>query len=417
VKRTCLSLCIFLLCTWFLTNMARRALADDWPAWRGASRDAICRETGLLHEWPPQGPPLAWKTTGLGEGFSTVAVVGNVIYTEGHKDGKQWVMALDADKQGKLIWQADFGPVRYEGAGHPGARSTPTIDGNRLYVTGIAGELVCMDIKDGRIIWQKDFVRDFGGKIPQWGYAESVLVDGPWVICTPGGEKNTIVALDKTNGNKVWGAAVGDPAAYSSVIKAAIYGVEQYINLTANGVISVRAKDGKFLWRFEPPGRKVANIATCIASGNSVFTAIGYNIGGGRIEIKRSGDQFEAKEIFFTKKMQNHHGGVVLWDGMIYGCSNPKDLTCLDFKTGEIKWSDKSSGKCSVLYADGMLYCRDENGPISLVQATPEGFKLKGRFNQPDRSKLNSWPHPVIANGMLYIRDQDVLLCYDVQEK
>ena len=376
---------------------------------RDRNRDGICRETGLLKEWPEGGPPLAWKTTGLGEGFSTVAVVGNVLYTQGHKDGKQWVMALDVSKEGKLIWQSDFGPVSYDGNGHPGSRSTPTIDGNRLYTTGIAGEVVCMDIKDGRIIWQKDMVKDFGGVTPKWGYAESVLVDGPWVVCTPGGEKNTIVALDKTNGNQVWGAAVGDPAGYASVIKATIDSVKQYINLTAKGVIAVRAKDGKFLWRYDAPASKVSNISTCIASGNSVFAASGYNMGGGRADMKRTGDEFEAKEVFFTKKMQNHHGGLILHDGMIYGCNNPKDLTCLDFNTGDIKWSDKSSGKCSLLYADGMLYCRDENGPISLVEATPEGFKLKGRFDQPDRSKLNSWPHLVIANGMLYVRDQDVL--------
>lgn len=408
---------VILLCAGLVSSVVRPAAADDWPGFRGSQRDGICRETDLLKEWPEGGPPLAWKTTGLGEGFSTVAVVGNVLYTQGHKDGKQYVMALDVSNKGKLIWQSDFGPVHYEGAGHPGSRSAPTIDGDRLFTTGIAGEVVCMDVKDGRIIWQKDFVKDFEGAIPKWGYSESVLVDGPWVIGTPGGEKNTVVALDKTNGNQVWGAAVGDPAGYASVIKATIDGVKQYINLTAKGVIAVRAHDGKFLWRYDAPANKVSNISTCIASGNSVFAASGYNNGGGRADIKRSGDEFEVKEVFFTKKMQNHHGGMILHDGMIYGCSNPKDLTCLDFNTGDIKWTDNSSGKGSILYADGMIYCRDENGPISLVEATPDGFKLKGRFDQPDRSKLNSWPYLVIVNGKLYVRDQDVLLCYDVREK
>ncbi len=395
----------------------RPVAADDWPGWRGAQRDGICREKGLLKEWPQEGPPLAWKTSGLGEGFSTVAVVGKVIYTQGHKDGKQCVMALDAGNKGKLIWESRFAPVSFDGNKHPGSRATPSIEGDWLYTTGISGELACLDIKDGRIIWQKDFVQDFGGIRPMWGFAESVLVDGPWVICTPGGEKNTIVALDKTNGNQVWGAAVGDPAGYASVIKATIDGVKQYINLTGKGVIAVRAEDGKFLWRYDAPASKVSNISTCIVSGKSVFGASGYNIGGGRADIKRNGDEFEAKEIFLSKQMQNHHGGMVLVDGMIYGCSNPKDLTCLDFNTGEIKWFEKSSGKCSILYAEGMLYCRDENGPISLVEATPKGFKLKGRFDQPDRSDLNSWPHLVISDGMLYVRDQDVLLCYNVREK
>jgi outer membrane protein assembly factor BamB len=406
-----------LLCAGLLLIVVRPAAAEDWPGFLGSQRDGICRETGLLKEWPESGPPLAWKTTGLGEGFSTVAIVGNVLYTQGHKDGKQWVMALDVSRQGKLIWEADYGPVRNAGAGHPGSRSAPTIDGDRLYTTGIAGEVVCMDLKDGRVIWQKDYVKDFGGEAPRWGFAESVLVDGPRVIGTPGGEKNTIVALDKTNGNQVWGAAVGDAAGYSSVIKATIDGVEQYINLTAKGVISVRAKDGKLLWRYDAPASKMANCSTCVISGNSVFAASGYNNGGGRADITRNGEEFEAKEVFFSKKMQNHHGGVILHDGMIYGCNNPKDLTCLDFKNGDVKWSDKTAGKCSLLYADGMLYCRDENGPISLVEATPNGFKSKGRFDQPDRSKVNSWPYLVIVNGMMYVRDQDVLLCYDLRVK
>ena len=234
-----------LLCAGLVSITARSAWAEDWPAFRGPQRDGMCRETGLLQQWPEGGPTLAWKTTGLGEGFSTVTIVGNVLYTQGHKDGKQWVMALDVNNKGKLIWQADFGPVRHEGAGKPGSRSVPSIDGDRLYTTGIAGEVVCMDIKDGKIIWQKDFVKDFGGKAPMWGFTESVLVDGPWVVCTPGGEKNTIVALDKTNGEKVWGAAVGDPAGYASVIKATLDGVKQYVNLTNKGVIAVRAEDGK----------------------------------------------------------------------------------------------------------------------------------------------------------------------------
>jgi len=405
-----------LLCLAFVSIAIRPAAADDWPAWRGPHRDAICRETGLLQQWPEDGPPLAWKITGLGEGFSTVSIVGNVLYTQGHKDGKQYVMALDANNNGKLIWESDFAPVSFDGKGFPGSRSTPTIDGDRLYTTGISGEVVCMDIKDGRIIWQKDYVKDFGGIMPMWGFAESALVDGPWVIGTPGGEKNTIVALDKTNGNQIWGAVVGDPAAYSSVIKGTIDNVDQYINLTAKGVISVRAKDGTLLWRYNSPASKVANIATCIVSGNSVFAASFYGTGGGRVDLTRTGDEFETKEVFLTKKMQNHHGGVILWDGMLYGCDQDT-LTCLDFANGDVKWTDKSTGKCSLLYADGMLYCRDEKGPISLVEATPDGFKLKGRFNQPDRSDKAAWPHMVIANGMLYVRDQDVLLYYDVREK
>jgi hypothetical protein len=164
-------------------------------------------------------------------------------------------------------------------------------------------------------------------------------------------------------------------------------------------------------------GQRGANISTVIVSGDSVFAARAYKHGGGRADITRSGETFEAKEAFFTKNMQNHHGGVVLVDGMLFGSSDPSLLTCLDYKTGDVKWADKGSGKCSVLCADGMLYCRDEKGPLTLVEATPEGYRQKGRFDQPDRSDKNAWPHLVIAHGMMYVRDQDVLLCYDVREK
>jgi outer membrane protein assembly factor BamB len=396
--------------------------SEDWPAWRGPNRDGLCREKGLLKEWPKSGPPLAWKTTGIGEGFSGPAVVGNMLYITGHKDGKQWVFALDIGKQGKQVWAADFGPVRHQGSGFPGTRATPTIDGDRLYVAGIAGELACMNIKDGKIIWQKDFVKDFGGAAPNWGFAESPLIDGELLICTPGGKENTMVALKKSDGSVAWRAALGDAADYSSVVKAKIGGVEQYGNVTHKGIIGVDSQTGKLLWRYGgmavPEGiRRGSNIATCIVSGDSVFAARAYNHGGGRANIVRNGDKLEAQEAFFTEKLQNHHGGVVLVEGMLYGSSNPNLLTCMDYKTGEVKWADRGSGKCSVLFADGMLYCRDEKGPLSLVVATPEGYQQKGRFEQPDRSRKNAWPHLVIADGKMYVRDQDLLLCYDVREK
>lgn len=390
--------------------------AEDWPAFRGPTGDGICRESGLLKQWPKDGPKLLWKSTGLGEGYSSVSVVGNTLYTLGNKDNKQFAIAIDLSKEGKVLWQKDFGPDAK--VGFPGSRATPTIDGNYLYTTGLNGEVVCMDRNNGNIIWKKSFIKDFGGKRPNWGFAESVLVDGSMVICTPGGEKNTMVALDKASGKTIWSSAIGDSASYSSPIKAKICDVDQYINLTAQGIISVQAKDGKFLWRYDAPAAKdKPNCSSCIASGNAVFGASAYNNGGGRADITRSGDEFEAKQAYFIKKMQNHHGGMILYNGMVYGANNPKDLMCLDFATGDIKWSDKTVGKGSLLLAEGLLYCRDEKGPISLVEATPDGFKLKGKFEQPDRSDKNSWAYLVIANGKLYVRDQDILLCYDVKEK
>lgn len=401
-------------CAWWVLGFVNPSVADDWPSWRGPNRDGICAETGLLKEWPSEGPPLAWKTTGLGEGYSGPAIVGNVLYTMGNADGKEWVLALDCTKQGKKVWATPIGLVRSEGGGYPGPRSTPTIDGDRLYTLGAAGDLVCLDAASGRRIWQHDLVRDFGGQAPQWAYAESVLVDGPWVLCTPGGQRATIVALDKARGQLVWSSPVGDPAGYSSIIKASIGKVKQYVQLTHRGVVGVNAKDGAPLWRYDKPANGTANVTTPIWFGQTVFAASAYNTGGGLVWIKKAGRGFQAQEMYFTKKMKNHHGGLILLDGHLYGADEGA-LTCLDYKTGDVKWANGAPGKCSLLYADGMLYARNENGPMSLVEATPEACRVKGRFEQPDRSGKNSWPHPVIANGMLYLRDQDVLLCYDVR--
>jgi outer membrane protein assembly factor BamB len=389
--------------------------AEDWPGFRGPNRDGICQEKGLLAEWPKGGPKLLWTARGLGVGNSTPSVVGNVLYVMGEKNDKEWVMALDVSKQGKVVWESAIGPVRNDGNGFPGPRSTPTIDGNRLYTMGLAGDIVCMNTKTGKILWHRDLVKDYGGTVPSWGYAESVLVDGPWVVCTPGGAKNTIAALNKNNGRLVWGSPVGERAEYASVIKVMVGRQKQYVNLMKKGVVAVAAKDGRFLWRYDAPASRTANCSTCVTSGDTVFASCGYGMGGGLVRIEPEGKGFSAKQVYFTKRMQNHHGGMVLVDGFLYGCSDPSILTCIEYKTGKVKWQDRSSGKCSVLWVDGMLYCRSESGPISLVEATPKGFKLKGRFDQPERSDRNSWPYLVISNGVMYVHDQDVLLAYDVR--
>ncbi len=387
----------------------------DWPAWRGPERNGISRETGLLREWPEGGPRLLWTASGLGEGFSTPSVAGGVIYVMGNRDGQELVLALDAAAEGKELWATPLGDVRHTGSGYPGPRSTPTVDGERLYVLGLNGDLACLSTRSGRIIWKRDLKAEFGGVTPNWGYSESVLVDGPWVLCTPGGKQATIAALNKTNGKTVWEAKIGDEAGYSSILAAQIRGVKQYLQLTDAGLVGVDAQHGKLLWRYDAMANQTANIATPLCVGDRVFAATGYGAGGGLAEVKRDGDAFEASQVYFTKQMKNHHGGMVVVDGYLYGCNDPGLLTCLDFATGEMKWSDRGPGKCSLVYADGMLYARGETGTVSLVEATPTGYRLHGRFEQPGRSDAPSWPHPVIADGKLYLRDQDKLLCYDVR--
>lgn len=388
-----------------------------WPSWRGPNRTGCSSETGLLHQWPEGGPTLLWKAEGLGEGFSTPSVTDRAIFTMGNIDKTEWVIALDPRNQGKRLWQTATGPVRHGGGGYRGPRSTPSVDGNRVYALGLNGDLVCLDARDGTIIWQRNLVSDMDGTLPNWGYSESVLIDGPWVLCTPGGENATIVALDKTNGEVVWRSSVGDAAAYSSIIRAKLAGQTQYVQFTARGVIGVSAKDGTFLWRYDAPANGTANCSTPVSAGDSIFAASGYGTGGGRVRIESSGEGMNAVEVFFTKKMKNHHGGILIVDGYLYGSSDPGLLSCLDFETGDVLWRDRSCGKGSLLYADGMLYVRSEKGTVSLVEATPEEFRLHGRFEQPSRSEQPSWPHPVIADGRLYLRDQDVLLCYDVRQQ
>jgi outer membrane protein assembly factor BamB len=394
---------------------APAADSNDWPAWRGPRRDGRSDETGLLASWPEGGPKLLWTTEGVGEGYSTPSIAGDFVYLMGNKEGYECVVAVDRTKQGTDGWVRQIGPVRAEGGGYRGPRSTPTVDGNRLYALGLAGDLVCLDTKTGKVFWRHDLIGEFGGQVGGWGYAESPLVDDKWVICTPGGEQATILALLKTSGKPVWRSAIGDTADYSSIIAIQVSGTKQYVQLTKQGVVGVNAKNGDLLWRYDKPANGTANCATPVFANDSVFAASSYGAGGGLVQLKKNRKTWDANELYFTKEMQNHHGGMVLLDGYLYGCDESV-LRCLDFKTGKSQWQDRSCGKCSLVYADGMFYCRGEDGVVSLVTATPTQFELKGRFEQPERSDKYAWPHPVIAGGCLYLRDQDKLFCYDVRK-
>jgi len=394
------------------------ALAADWPCWRGPYRDGICREIGLLKEWPEEGPRLLWKCRELGDGFSGPAIVGNMLYTMGQRNGAEWVIAVDCAHGGQVIWATPIGPIRHSGGGQPGPRSTPAVYRGKVYALGMNGDLVCLDAMSGAGDWRCNLVFEFGGRVPKYGYSESVLIDGRWVVCTPGGPQCSMLALWRLNGEKVWACPAGDGAAYSSIIKVSIGGVHQYVQFTDTGVIGVQVRGGKLLWRYEKPSNETANCPTPLWNlHQTIFAASGYGVGGGMVWPKLTPQgEFKPEEVYFTDKMQNHHGGMIAWDWHVYGCSNPSDLTCMDWKTGEVKWTDRSSGKCSLLFADGMLIARSEKGLVSLVEATPEGFRLKGRFTQPERTRRSTWTHPVISGGRLFLRDQHLLLCYDLRE-
>jgi outer membrane protein assembly factor BamB len=402
-------------------------VGDDWPGWRGANRDAVSPERGLLQEWGAAGPPLAWKAQGLGAGFSSVAVVGERIYTMGDKDGAQHVFALKREGGG-VLWTARLGSAFGEERGGP--RGVPVVDGDRLYALGSEGDLVCLDAASGRAIWSKSLPRDYRGQMmSRWHWSESPLVDGDRLVFTPGARDATLVAVDKMTGRDVWrarvpdlGPAGKDGAGYSSVVISNAAGVKQYVQLLGRGLVGIRASDGSFLWGYNRVANGVANISTPIVRGNWVFASTGYQTGSALLELQPSGDGVAARELYFldSKTLQNHHGGLVLVGNHLYaGHGHNKGFPiCVDFITGKVAWGgdirNAGSGSAAVMYADGRLYFRYENGVVILVEATPDGYREKGSFTIPN-VRDPSWAHLAIAGGRLYVREQDALYCYDIR--
>jgi outer membrane protein assembly factor BamB len=401
-----------------LTGAALAAPAD-WPQFRGPARDDISPDTGLLRQLPAGGPPLVWKATGLGAGYSTVSIVGDRIYSIGENNDYSYVIALNV-RDGKTLWTSKLGKPGAPGMpAFDGPRSTPTIEGGLLVAVGQWGEIACLDAATGKELWRKDYARDFGGKRPTWGYSESPLIDGEKVVITPGGAEGSIVALNKKTGALLWRSkGFSDPPHYSSLIIEEIGGVRQYIQLTAQSVVGVAAADGKVLWQAPRPGR-TAVIPTPVYSDGYVYVTSGYGAGCNLFQVTAAEGKFSAKEVYGNKVMANHHGGVIGLGACVYGYSDGKGWTCQDLKSGEAKWQEKEKlGKGSIAYADGHFYLRTEDkGTVALIEASPEGYREHGRFEQPNRSKCKAWSHPVIAGGKLYLRDQDVLLCYNLKSQ
>lgn len=404
-----------LACQLTLPSSAANA---DWFQWRGPKRDGKSADTGLLKEWPVGGPPLLWKSKGLGGGYSSVSVSGDRLFTMGEQDGSSFVLALSRT-DGKTLWSAKVGKAGAPGwGGFSGPRCTPTVDGDLVYAVGQYGDMVCVEAASGKVVWRKHYEKDFGGPLPEWGFSESPVVDGDKVVVFPGGSQGAMVALNKRSGATVWRSTdLTDAAHYSSIIVEEINGVRQCIQLTAQNVVGIAATDGKVLWKAKRKGA-TAVIPTPIYENNHVFVTSGYGAGCNLFKVSKSGDAFTAEQVYANKNMANHHGGVVLVDGHLYG-HDDKEWVCQNLKTGEVVWRNPGVGKGSVSFADGLLICRDEDneGTVALVAPTPQGYTEKGRFNPPDRSSKNSWPHPTISGGKLYLRDQDVLLCYDLKAK
>jgi outer membrane protein assembly factor BamB len=387
--------------------------AADWPQWQGPDRTRLSKETGLLKEWPASGPPLVWTANGVGSGYGSMAVAGDRVFLQGIRGRDSVVIALNR-ADGKEVWSKALGRSETNDRG-PGPRGTPTVDDDRLYVLTENGDLACLKI-DGTAVWQRNILRDFSGRQLRWLISESPLVDGPHVVVSPGGPGAGIVKLDKMSGKTVWTSKdLSDPAGYSSIIAADVQGVRTYMTFTATAGIGVRASDGKLMFRYPTAANNVANIATPIFSNNKVFFTSAYGTGGGLLDLTVQNGEVASKEIYFTRDMKNHHGGVVLVGGYLYGY-NDLILTCLEFATGKMMWRDRSVGKGSVTFADGSLYLQSENNVVGLAEATPTGYREKGRFTIPDKG-LPSWAHPVVSDGRLYVRNQDTLLVYDIRAR
>ena len=401
------ALCAVVACTTF-------AGADEWDQWRGHKRDGKSPDTGLLKVWTKaKGAKLLWKYTSLGDGYSSVSAAGGLLYATGGVGGKMTVFALD-DK-GKVRWKRPLSKA-WTGRRAPGARTTPTIDDGRLYAMSGFGELHCLDAKSGRPLWSRSLSKNFGGRAPNWGYAESVLIVDDKVIANPGG-RNCVVALDKKTGKTRWTSrGNGATAHYCSPILVEYKGARMIVNGNRGGLFAVDAKDGRLLWQNSFARNNTANCPTPAYSDGYVFWAVGYRKGGVCVKLDVSGGAVRAREVYKTDDMNCHHGGYIIKDGHVYG-NNGNGWACLDLKTGRVKWNERGVGKGSVCYADGMLYTFSERqGRLWLVAAKPDKYEATGKIRVSGDSRW-SWAHPAVIDGKLYLRFGTRLYCLDVRAR
>ena len=396
--------------------LATTASALDWPQWRGPDRSDLSKEAGLLKQWPAEGPKQVWLFKNAGQGYSGPAIVGGKLFTLGTRDGKEILLSLDAST-GKELWVHPLSDILGNGWGD-GPRGTPSVDGGKIYALSGVGTLACVNAADGKELWTAT-MKAAGGKTPDWGYTESPLVDGNQVVVTPGGKDGAIAAYDKATGKMLWQSKeFTDGAQYSSIVGATINGGKQYVQLTMQSIVGISPKDGAVLWKHPFPG-KVAVIPTPIVRDNQVYVTAGYGVGCIALKIEEGNKVTVAYE---NNVMKNHHGGVILAGDYLYGHSDGNGWVCQDWKTGEQKWNEKSKhGKGAIGYADGMFYCLDEgSGVVALIEASPNGWTEKSRFKLDPQTTIRNpqghiWTHPVIVNGKLYLRDQDLIFCYAVK--
>jgi outer membrane protein assembly factor BamB len=388
--------------------------AASWPRFHGPQGNNLSADTGLLKKWPAGGPKLVWKARGMGEGFSTVSIAGGLVYTMGNINDKTIITAVEMD--GKPRWTAEDGKA-WTGQ-HPGTRSTPTIDGDRLYAASPLGELVCLEAATGKPIWRTNILQKFGASNIRWALAESPIVDGNRLICTPGGPQTAVVALDKATGNVMWKSptADGDAAGYATPALVEYQGLRMVLTLMAKALIGVNADTGDLLFRHEHRTNYDVNVLTPIFHDGQIFISTGYGAGAELIKVAVDGKKAKAERVWQSKDLDNHHGSVLLLDGYLYGANFKGSWVSLDWKTGKKMYAEKGIGKGSLTYADGMFYMLSENSKVGLVKAVPAAYELVSEFTLPKGGEGPSWAHPVVCGGRLYVRHGDFLYVYEVKQ-
>jgi outer membrane protein assembly factor BamB len=399
------------------------ALAADWPQFHGPKRDNKSPDVGLLKQWADGGPAMLWKASGIGEGYSTVAIAADRIYTTGAVDGDCVITALDMD--GKKVWTRKNGKA-WERS-YPGTRSTPTVTDGLLYHLSGIGNLICLEADGGEVVWSTNILEKFGGRNIAWGLAESPLVIGDRVICTPGGDNVSMVALDRKTGQVAWKCTgAGDKPGYASPILIEHQGLKQIVTAMSESIVGVRASDGKLLWRYPHEVYANENITTPLFHDGFLIVSGSMRKGTTSLQLQVSGDGCSVNTHWHNKTLDNKHGGIVLLDGKLYGYAETQRRSgpwmCIDFESGETRFqssplesSYKSKNGC-LTYADGMFYLYADNGNMVLAKPTEDSLEVAGRLAIEDPGERPTWAHPVVFGGRLYVRSGDTLRSYRVAE-
>ncbi|MDZ7315745.1 MAG: PQQ-binding-like beta-propeller repeat protein [candidate division KSB1 bacterium] len=406
-KTTTLILIIFSTCLY----------SADWPQFRGPFRNGISLESGLLQQWPEDGPRLLWSVENLGSGYGSAAIAKGSVYIIGEEKGVETLFAFNL--QGRLRWKTALSG-QWDRS-YPGPRTTPTVDDDRVYAITGMGEIACVNAKDGKIRWRLQAMEKFGGKYHKWGISESPLIVDDKVIVTPGGALATMAALDKMSGRIIWTTKIEEETAnYCSPILVERGGRKIIVTMLQHYLVGVDALDGKLLWKdafsaYQDSPKDINPVSPVYVDG-LLYATSGYDDGGALYEI--SPDGLTLKRLWTDKTLDVHIGGVVVVNGVIYGASwegntNGKWIA-LDLKSGKVLWEHHWINKGSIIFADGMLYLYTEKeGRVGLVRPNPKQFELISSFAITAGSGQH-WAHPSLADGRLYIRRGNALLVYDV---